>query len=69
MLANKIDNESYRVINVDTGDFVGTNIRVVRVKNDEEDIDLLGMSAEERIAFAKKKGLILHVNSQVFKRL
>ena len=69
MLANKIDNENYRIINVDTGEFVGTNIRVVRVKNDEEIVDLLGMSAEERSAFAKKKGLILHVNSQIFKRL
>jgi len=69
MLANKIDNDEYRVVNVDTGEHMGTNVRVVRVKKEEEVVDLLGMSAEERCAFAKKKGLILHVNSHVFKKL
>lgn len=70
MLANKIDNEEFRIVNVDTGDVVGTNVRLVRVKKDEEVfVDLEQISPEDMITHAQKKGLILHANSHLLKRM
>ena len=70
MLANKIDPEEYKIVNLDTGETMETNIRLVRIKNqDEIHIDVNQATPEDLRKYAMAHGANLHVNSHIFKKM